>query len=905
MSTQKQPDFLATKVMVPNMARGLIERPRLLRLIDQIQSKQLTIIKGGAGFGKTSLAAEVAARLQQDGHVVAWLTLDAADSDPSRFLLYVAQALRRACGMGATSIKLISELVTPETIATNLANELVDVEEDIYLVLDDYHLIDDAEVHAVLSFLFKHAPNQFHLVLATRTEPPLPIAGIRVQNKLLEIDAAILRFDLDETLLLLQHENIVATAAEAKLLKEKTDGWPALLRIFCLVAGKSSQSFAESLRQLSGNLSPIGTYLDEILDGLPRPLVEFMLRTAILERFSVPLCEAVTGAKSSQAFIDIILARQLLCSPIDREGQWFRYHPILAEHLNRRLIKEFSAEIPWLHRHAYYWYASNESWTEAIQHAIAAGDVDQAIAWIKKFAMDLVRAGNLLTLMDWRRLFPTELMRGQVEARVAIAWGMALAMRFNETLELIDALGSELDRSEMEPATRDAMACECDAIRAVTFALKDDSQAGLTLAESCLRRTSDHWTANVASNVARFGYLKAADLKGFYATPWIPYSQTEDRLNLFASVYHRCLLGIAEFQQLHIQTAERHYTESMRLAELYTGPESVAAALPASLLALLRYEQGRLSEAETLVIDRVPLITGAGMLECGLSTLLTLARVAEWRGNFERARAILEQGEAHGYERGWERLIAFVLTEQIRLDLAEGRIAEAGAHLDKIDRLARETSAASLCARSDIQNYASLAHARVAAADNRLGESIDLLASLHGAYESAQNHLAALRVGPHLAVALWRADESARALTVFRDVVSASAAAQIGQPILEAGLPIGPLLHRTAEELQRPNGNHQLSGYLQTILSRWRERYQHDGDIDSASATLDALSTRERSILERVGQGQSNKEIAKELFISPETVKSHIKNIFTKLDVEKRAQAVARAQSLGLVSTPL
>jgi LuxR family maltose regulon positive regulatory protein len=530
--------------------------------------------------------------------------------------------------------------------------------------------------------------------------------------------------------------------------------------------------------------------------------------------------------------------------------------------------------------------------------------VEQAVTWIKKFAMDLVRTGDLLTLMDWRRLFPTELMRGQLEARIAIGWGLALAMRFDETLELIDALQTELGRSEMAPATREAMACECDAIRAVTIALKDDSQTALTLAEACLQRTNDPWTANVASNVARFGYLKAADLKSFYATPWIPYSQTEDRLNLFASVYHRCLLGVAEFQQLRTQTAERHYTESMRLAEQYTGPDSTAAALPASLLALLRYEQGCLNEAEALVIDRRPLIAGAGMLECVLSAILTLARVAEWRGNFERARAMLERGEAHGYERGWGRLIASVLTERIRLDLAEGRHAEAGAHLEKLERLARDTATANLCARSDIQNYASLARAWVAAADNRLRESIDLLTSLRDAYESAQNHLAALRVGPHLAVTLFRADESARAIGVFREIASASAAAQIDQLILETGPQIGPLLHRTVEDLQRTNGNHQLSAYLQNTLSRWRERYQRDGGGDTAAAAADTLSTRERSILERVGQGRSNKEIAKELRISPETVKSHIKNIFSKLDVEKRAQAVARAQSLGLVTTP-
>ena len=477
-------------------------------------------------------------------------------------------------------------------------------------------------------------------------------------------------------------------------------------------------------------------------------------------------------------------------------------------------------------------------------------------------------------------------------------------MRFNETLELIDELQTEFSQSDMTPATRQAMSCECDAIRAVTLGLKDDSQPALALAETCLQRTDDRWTANVASNVARFGYLKAADLKSFYATPWIPYSETEDRLNLFASVYHRCLLGIAEFQQLRIQTAERHYTDGMRLAEQYIGPESIAAALPASLLSVLRYEQGRLNEAEALIIDRVPLIAGAGMLECGLTTIRTLARVAKSRGNFERAHAILEQGEAHGYERGWGRLIAFVLTEQIRLYVVEGRNAEAGAHLEKLERLARENPTTSVCARSDIQNYANLGRAFVAAADDRLRESIELLTSLRATYEAAQNHLAALRLVPHLAVALFRADETARAIAIFRETASAAAAAQLDQLILDTGPQIGPLLQRATENLPPTATNQRLSDHLQNTLSRWRERYQSDGRTAPAPVTEDTLSTREKSILERIGQGRSNKEIAKELHISPETVKSHIKNMFAKLGVEKRAQAVARAQSLGLVSTP-
>jgi LuxR family maltose regulon positive regulatory protein len=899
-------DFLATKVMVPSRAPGLIERPRLLRLMDQLQTKQLTVIKGGAGFGKTSLAVDLTTYLRESGHIVAWLALDAADSEPTRFFFYMAQALHHVCGAGEASIKLISDvsLVGPETIVIGLINELVDIEEDIYLIVDDYQLIVNAEVHAAVSFLLRHAPSQLHLIIATRGEPPLPIASIRVKNGLLEIDAAALRFDAEETLRFLERETIRMTPIEAKLLREKTEGWPALLRIFTWIVAKSGQSSSESLRHLSGTLSPIGTYLDEILDSLPRELVEFMLRTAILDRLSVPLCQAVTGVKSAQEFLDTIVSRQLLLSPVDQEGRWFRYHAILAEHLSQRLRDERRDEIPWLNRHAYYWYASQEMWTQAVQHAIAAGDTDQAIAWIKKCAMDLVKKGDLLTLMDWQRLFPTELMRGQLELRLAIAWGMALALRLNEALDLTTNLEGDLAASDLPRAVVETMRCECDTIRAVAIALKDDSKGGLTLAEACLRRTADPWTANVASNVARFGYLKAGDLKSFYATPWIPYSQTEVRLNLFASVYHRCLMGIAEFQQLRLQSAERHCNEGLRLAEQHMGPNSIAAALPASLLARIRYEQGRLDEAEALVIDRIPLITGAGMLECVLSTTLVLARVAEWRGNFERARAILEQAESHGHERGWARLIAFVLTERIRLDLAEGRGADANACIERLERLAAENPTTSLCAWSEIRGYAILGRALLAASDHRLEDSVDLLTSLQGDYEVAQNHFAAARAAVQLAIVLLRANEITRAITILGAVISAASAAQIDQLILEAGPQIGPLLLRTAENLARTNPHPEVSTYLQATISRWRKRYERDVPTGPTSVMVDSLSGRERSILERIGEGKSNKEIAKDLKIAPETVKSHVKNIFAKLSVEKRAQAVARAQSLGFVRTP-
>jgi LuxR family transcriptional regulator, maltose regulon positive regulatory protein len=314
-----------------------------------------------------------------------------------------------------------------------------------------------------------------------------------------------------------------------------------------------------------------------MLDVLPHDMVQFMLRIAILDCFSASLCQAVTGLRSSRRLLNAMETSQVLLVPIDQERHWYRYHQLLGGHLSQRLEAELGDEIPKLHRRAYRWYASQQLWTDAVRHAIAAGDVNEAMSLVENCAMELVKKGDLLTLLGWQRLFPTELTRSQNKVGLAIAWGLALALRFEDSLELLAKIERDVG-NDMPDA--DAMKCECEVIRSVVAALKDDSQAALPVAEACIRRSTDPWTANVASNVARFCHWKAGNLESFYATPWIPYSGDEDRRNVFASVYRLCFQGLVEFQQLRLSAAERCYSDAMQLAERHAGPNTAAAALP-------------------------------------------------------------------------------------------------------------------------------------------------------------------------------------------------------------------------------------------------------------------------------------------------------------------------------------
>ncbi len=398
----KQPQTIATKVLPPR-CEGLIERPRLLELVTQVQSKRLTVIKAPAGFGKTSLAVAWTDRILQSGNSIAWFSIDASDNQPTQFLFYVSHALQRACEkVSGPAIDLILEtsMIDPQTIISTLINGLAETDAEICLFLEDYHWVSDPTIHNAILFLLRHAPSNFHLILITRTEPPLPLAGVRAQNQLLEIDAAALRFTPDETRQFLEHEGLgPLDPLELSLLLERTEGWPAALRIAASTSSQSGQSFSQYIRQLSGTARPLSAYLAEMVDGLPRDLALFILRTAVLDRFCAPLCQAVTQQRGSGDFLELMANRQLLLVPLDHDGRWYRYHALLSAYLRQRLEAELGdEEIAMLHQRASHWYASQELWTEAVQHAIAAGETEQAVAWIKKCAMALVKTGDLLNL---------------------------------------------------------------------------------------------------------------------------------------------------------------------------------------------------------------------------------------------------------------------------------------------------------------------------------------------------------------------------------------------------------------------------------------------------------------------------------------------------------------------------
>jgi LuxR family maltose regulon positive regulatory protein len=902
----RPPLILATKVFPPRLPAGLIDRPRLASLAAQTETKRLTVIKAPAGFGKTSLALAWLYALDTSSTRVAWLSLDAEDDEPARYFNHLAHGLRQACGNVGTSViglTVEASFVPANSLASTLINELVDVDDEVYIFIDDYHLISQASIHEAMSLFIASVPSQVHVVLCTRTDPPFPTAKLRAHNDLLEIDASTLRFNFDETRRFVEHAcpGKLGTT-DMKSLFTTTEGWAAALRISTSVLARDDRPRGWQAGTPTGASRPLADYLEDILQSLPSGMFEFMLRTAILDRLSAPLCEAITDIAPSQAMLDSIVARQLLLEPLDLEGHWFRYHPLMAEYLQRRLETLHHEEIAGLHRRAWQWYAAQHQWTDAVRHAIAAGATDDAIHLMEHCATSLLKRGDLLTLVGWQRQFPADLMRAQITVTLAVAWGTVLALRFDDALTMLESI-------ERDAIARDTDAehvrWECIAIRATLVALQDDPHAALALAQQYLGRPSrDAWATNVVSNVVRFAHWKAGNLEALHATPWIPDSIAEDQRGVFSTVYRLCLLGHVDMQQLLLPFAERRFNEAMELAVRHSGPQSIAAALCAPMIAQLRYEQGRLDEAEALLVELMPVIDLAVLLDSVLIAYRILIRIAIARSSFTHAYTLLDAGQALGEARGWNRLVAAALSERTRLNLAEGRLPEAAACVARLRQLAMPQTGSSAPVSPEILNYRDLGAACLAIQRQQTGEAVEILTGalerlepLHGTYLS-------VRLRTLLALAWLNAGERERALDIFDEVATVAAPAGMCQSIVDQGPEIGPLLKLACDNAHATGKTPQIAGWMDHLLDSWRAQHEPNGEPPQKSAP-DRLSSRERGIVELIAQGQSNKEIARTLGITPETVKSHVKSVFTKLAVDKRAQAVARAQALGLVKQVL
>ncbi|HET8629477.1 MAG TPA: hypothetical protein VFL91_18835, partial [Thermomicrobiales bacterium] len=407
--------LLETKLAVPRPRRAAVPRPRLRERLERGAETALTLVSAPAGFGKTTLLAEWLAATPAGERAAAWLALDPGDNDPAAFWPALIAALRTAVpGVGAGALALLEAPRPPpiEAALTALLNELGALPRDIVLVLDDYHAVDARAVQDGMAFLLEHLPPRVHLVLASRADPALPLARLRARGELVELRTADLRFTPDEAAAFLNDAmGLDLVAADVAALEARTEGWIAALQLAALSL-RGREDAAGFIAGFAGDDRYIVDYLvEEVLRRQPDQVRGFLLETAILDRLSGPLCDAVTGQDGGKATLAALERANLFVVPLDDKRHWYRYHQLFADVLRAHLLDERPGRVPDLHRRASAWHERRDLPDEAIRHALAADDAERAADLVERAGLAMFRGRRQAAVLGWLRALPDELLR--------------------------------------------------------------------------------------------------------------------------------------------------------------------------------------------------------------------------------------------------------------------------------------------------------------------------------------------------------------------------------------------------------------------------------------------------------------------------------------------------------------
>ncbi len=900
--------LLATKLTAPRLREGRVARPRLLERLRAATGREFVLVCAPAGFGKSTLLAEW---VRDDQRAVAWLSLDEGDNDPVRFWRHVAAAVDGARpGVAQRASLLIGGPASSFTSAvTALVNDLAGSTEDVVLVVDDYHLIHAQHVHRSVEFLLDHLPASLRLVVASRSDPPLPLARLRARGQLAELRAADLRFTLGETTQLM-----AASAGHdlpedlAAMLEERTEGWVAGLQLAALWL-QGRRDVVGFVEEFSGSHRYVLDYLtEEVLDRQPEDVRTFLLETSVLDRLSGSLCDEVLGRRDSQRLLESVERANLFLLPLDGERRWWRYHHLFADLLRSRLAREDSARAAALHRGAADWYEHHQLPDDALGHALAGGDDERAARIVETHLEEqLLRRNEGATLDRWLTALPYAVL----QRRPRLFMGQAIVAVLSGRLDDVDALLATVEQSiphaEDQPyhpsvgrrASIMTNLGACVALcRADLARARGDPAREVAFANAALAQVGDEddvLRAMVGYHVAETDWLagKLVDAERAMSAILAEWATSDEWLVLLRVGFD---LGAVQQAQGRLGAALRTY----RTLEARAGSAASALAGISQVgAAMVLYERDELREAAAQAaagVERCRTLAYGPPLVMGL---ITLAKIRLAAG--DRAGALAAIAEAETMPRIGDRRVPLG-PRRAELALEMGDVAQAADWVRD-----RGVAVDDEPAYPWDKAYTVLAGVLIAQGDP--GSAVRMLGRWR-ALAMAQG-----RVGHVLVVRVLEAvahaavpDESA-ALAALAEALTLAAPEGYLRLFLNQGAPMADLLRtllvgRRLEHLVGPDA------VPREFLTRLAAAFDRQGTpvlpaarpgAVAAPGLVEPLSGREREVLALVAAGKPNRAVAEELFIGVDTVKRHVSHIFMKLGVANRTEAVARARALGLL----
>jgi len=869
-----QDPLLSTKLYIPRDPVYLVSRDRLLAKLARTLTSKLTVVTAPPGFGKTTLVGDW---IRKQCVAAAWVSLDQGENDALRFWKYVIAAfdgLMPGVGKKARSLLQPSVAFSVEQMVAWLLNDLFEVQDEMVLVLDDYHVIENEEVHRSLLFFLERLPEQVHVCLISRKDPPFPIGRLRAKGQCLQIEISEIKFTMEEISAYwsLQAEG-PPSQETLRLLAQRTEGWIAGLQLAML-----SQSAGQGvkLRDFTGNHRYVADYLmEEVFAHLPERVQAFLLKTSILERMTGGLCAAVTGMDEAEALLEEIEQAHLFLIPLDGHRYWFRYHQLFADFLRSRLAKESGEAMADLHRRASGWFEAQGFLEEAIHHALAGGAFERGALLLEQNATALLTGRELVRLSGWLRQLPAEIVR-RPEMLIILGWTDLQLHRYDDVeRHLGDLKASLLELERAQDGLLVRMQEEVVILENFYSLMKGDYERSLALVQALYAR-DDLPDSGGLGLLLNFGIeLNEGTIpfiRGYYGVngrvrlSW-PHQQVYDKfiakngLFQFAfTAYQGVAMSELLYERNELAAAAKYAEEGIALAVKFglTGAYLPAVIVRAKVLTAT----GDVAAAMESVREAAVYLEENDLVQTHWHGLLTAYLV--------RCQLAADGGDRAAVEKWWasqqghveEELLQnreFETLTLIQVLIAKGDVQEALRWTERLRKTARQTE------RVMTELEACLCLAEIYAL---MGEAHASLIHLHRALE----------IGEREEYLRTLADRAGEMPGVFRQYAEMRKKRQI--PELQNGV---------------------SRGYLAVVISTAGVQIEKAGGARAEYAAVHALTARELEVLQLTAKGLTNKEIAEKLFLTEGTVKLHLHRVYSKLQVKGRVQATQKAKQNGLL----